>query len=104
MSEDDSSHLLTHVIPVLGRVYAGFERCGPGCGVDSGPSVLGTLDRLPIYEESDGVLGVVDTVVRLSCRDSGGCARYDPCGDGFILQDPAADINVMGGEVVATII
>ena len=97
MSEDDGdrTHLLTHVIPMLGRVHAGFERRGPRCGVDPGPLVLGTLDRLPVHEEGDGVLGVVNAVVGLACRDPRGCARYDPCGDGFILQDPAADVNVM---------
>ena len=89
------THLLSHVVPVLGRVHAGLERRGPGGGVHGRAPVLAALERLPVDEERDRVLGLRDAVVGCGGRDAGGGARGDARGDGEVLQDPAADVNVM---------
>jgi hypothetical protein len=63
--------------------------------------VLGALDRLPIHHERNGVFGLRDAVVRLACRDSGRSARDDTGWDREILKNPAADIDMMRGQVIA---
>jgi hypothetical protein len=62
--------------------------------------VLGTLDRLPVYEKGDGVLGLRYAVVRLACRDTRGSAGNDTGRHGEVLEDPATDVDVMGREVI----
>lgn len=59
------------------------------------------LHGLPVDEQRDRVLGLRDAVVGCGGCDAGGGARGDACGDGEVLQDPAADVDVVGGEVVA---
>ena len=60
-----------------------------------------TAQRLPVDEKRDRVLGLRDAVVGCGGRDAGGGARGDARGDREVLQDPAADVDVVGGEVVA---
>ena len=57
--------------------------------------MLRALDGVEVDHEGDRVLSLGNAVVRLAGRDSGGSAGYHTGGDGNILQDPAADIDVM---------
>lgn len=61
------------------------------------------LYRLPVDEEGNRILGLRDTVVRLASGNSSCSACDDACGNGEILQNPAADINMVRGKVVAKV-
>ena len=86
---------------MLGRVHAGPERRRPGRGVHRRAPVLVALQRLPVHQEGDGVLGLRDAVVWLAGRDTGACARDDTGRHGPVLHDPAVDVDVVRREVVA---
>lgn len=97
----EGTNFFGHVVPVLGGVDTGFEGGGPGCGVYCGTFVFRAGGGLPIDEEGDCVLGLRHAVVGLAGGDTC-CGTGDDSGwDCFILQDPAADIDVVGREVVA---
>lgn len=95
MASENTTDLFSHVVPVLSGMHAGLQRCGPGCRVHTRALVLGALDRLPVHKQRDGILGVVHAVVRLARGYSCRSARDYPGRDGLVLQDPAADINVV---------
>ena len=63
--------------------------------------MLRTAQRLPVDEKRDRVLGLGNTVVRLARRDTGRSARNNACWDGLVLQDPAANVDVVRRKVVA---
>lgn len=77
-----------------------LQRCRPASRVDSGTTVVRTLDGLPVYQECDGVFRPGHAVVVSSC-DTGSGTSHDTGGNGDILQDPATDVNVMRREIVA---
>lgn len=92
--------LFCHIIPVLSSVYTSLEWGRPAGGIYSSSSVFGTLDRLPIHKEGDGVLGLRHAVVRVArCDTRGGAGNY-ASRDSKVLEDPAADVDVMGREVI----
>lgn len=79
---------------------AGFEWRCPTCSVYTRSSVFGTLDRLPVYKKGDGILGFRYAVVRVTRCDTR-CGTRDHSGwHGKVLEDPAADVDVMGRKVV----
>lgn len=80
---------------MLGRVNTRLQRCGPRCRVDCCALVSRAPDRLPVDEERDGVFRLRDTVVWLPRSDAGRCTGNNSRGYGFVLENPAADINMM---------
>jgi len=88
-------HLLTHIIPVLCRVNARFQRCSPRCRVYSYALVPRAVDRLPIDEERDGIFCLRDTVIGLSSSNAGCCTGNNSRRYCFVLKNPAANIDVM---------
>lgn len=101
MEKGRPADLLSHVIPMLSRMDPGLQRGCPAGGINSRATVFGAFDGLPVDEERDGVLCLWHTVVRLACSDACCRARDNTSGDGNVLQDPAADIDVMRREVIA---
>lgn len=79
------THLLSHIIPVLGRVDPGFQRRRPAGCVHGRASMGLAFDRLPIDEERDGVLCLGHAVVWLARGDSGGSAGYNARGYSEVL-------------------
>jgi len=63
--------------------------------------MLWAFDGLPVDQQRNGVFCLRNTVVRLTGRDA--CCRTgdDAGGNGYVLKHPAADINVMGREIIA---
>lgn len=53
------------------------------------------LDRLPIDQECDRVFRLWDTIIRFARCDSGRSTRDNTGGYCNILQDPAANIDMM---------
>ena len=94
-------YLLPHVVPVLCSVDASFERRRPTGGGDGGTLVLWAFERLEVDQERDRVLSFGDTIVWFAGGNPGGSAGYHTSGDRDILEDPAADINMMRREVIA---
>ena len=82
-------------------MHAGLERRRPGRGVHRRAPVPAARERLPVDEERDRILGLWHAVVRLAGGDARRRARYNPRRDGFALHDPAVDIDVMRGKVIA---
>jgi len=79
---------------------AGFERRRPARSVYTRSSVFRTLDRLPVYEKGDGILSFRYAVVRVTRCDTR-CSTRDHSGwYGKVLEDPAADVDVMGRKIV----
>lgn len=85
---------------MLSTVNAGLERCCPTRSVYTRSSVFRTLDRLPVYEKSDGILGFRYTVVRVTRSDTRCGTRNHSGWHGKVLEDPTADVDVMRREVV----
>lgn len=82
-------------------MHTRFERGGPrGCR-DGGSLVVRALERLEVDHEGDGVLGVGDTLERLASGDTGSGTGNNTSGDGDVLKNPATDVHVVRGEVVA---
>lgn len=54
------------------------------------------LDRLPVHKECDGIFRLRNTIVRFACGDAGRGACHNAGRDSDVLQDPAANINVVG--------
>lgn len=93
--------LLSHIVPVLCGVYAGLQGRSPAGRVHGGAFMFGTLEGLPVNQESDGVLGLGHTVVGLACGNTRRGAGNNTSGHSNILQNPAADVDVMRREIVA---
>jgi len=95
-----SIHLFSHIIPVLSTMDAGFERRRPSRSVYTRSSVFRTLDRLPVYKKGDGILSFRYAVVRVTRCDTR-CGTRDHSGwHSKVLEDPAADVDVMRRKVV----
>lgn len=82
-------------------MHSRLERRGPRRGIHGCAPVLGALERLPVDEQGDRVLRLWHAIVRLAGRD----ARRGACNDArrhrVALHDPAVDIDMVRGEVVA---
>jgi len=62
--------------------------------------MLGTLDRLPVYEKGDGILGLRYAIVRVTRSNTRCSTRNHSSRYGKVLEDPATDIDVMGRKVI----
>jgi hypothetical protein len=56
---------------------------------------------LPVNQESNGVLGLRDAVIRLASGNTCRRACNDASRIHLILDEPAADVNVVRVEVIA---
>jgi len=56
---------------------------------------------LPIDQKSDGVFRLRNTIIRFACGDTGGCTGDYANWNRDVLENPAANINVVRREVVA---
>lgn len=88
--------LFAHVIPVLCGVDASLKGCGPRSSIHSCTLVLGTLNRLPIDQKRNRVFSLRNAVIRLACCNACGSACHYSRGHSNVLQDPTADIDVVG--------
>lgn len=75
---------------------AGLQRRGPTGSIYTRTLVLGAFDGLPIDQERDRVLSLRNTIVRLARRYTCGSAGDDTGWDGLSIEDPTANINMMG--------
>lgn len=94
-------YLLCHIIPVLRGMHAGVQGRGPACCVHCGALVCLALHGRPVDQERNRVLCLRNTVVRLACGDARGGTGDDARRDGDAIEDPAADVDVMRGKVIA---
>ena len=89
------THLLCHVVPVLGGMHTGLQRRSPRCGIHGRTFMPWTLEGLPVDEEGDGILRLRNAVVWLTSGNASSCAGYDARWDGLILHDPAVNVDVV---------
>jgi len=80
---------------VLRRVDPGLEPCSPRHRVQHCAFVHRALDGLLVDKQSDSILCLRYTIVRLARRNTCCSAHDDACRDGLILKDPAADVDVV---------
>ncbi len=96
-----TTHLLSHVVPVLAGVDPRLERGRPRGRVDGGAAVVRARERLPVDEQCDRVLRLGHAVERLAGGDSRRGARDDTRGDRPVPHHPAVDVDVVRRQVVA---
>lgn len=85
---------------MLRRVHTRLHRRRPRGRVHARRAVALARLALPVDEEGDRVLGLRHAVVRLARGDARGRARDDARRRHLVLHDPAADVDVVRGEVV----
>jgi hypothetical protein len=86
---------------VLCRVHTCLEWRGPTRGRDGGALVLRAFDGLEVDQQGDCILSLWYAVVWFASRNTSRSTGHHAGRKCDILQDPAADVNVMGREVVA---
>jgi len=80
---------------MLARVDPRLQRCRPACGIH-GRSLMGlALDGLPIDQEGDRILSLGHAIVWCAGGDPGSRAGHDTGRNCDVLQDPAADVDVV---------
>ena len=82
-------------------MHTRLERRGPGRCVHRSALVLRARERLPVDEECDRVLRLGHAVERLARRDTSRSAGRDACGYRAPLHEPAVNVDMVRGEVVA---
>lgn len=88
---------------MLGGMYSGFQGCRPAGRVNSGTFVFRAFNGLPVDKEGDRVFGLWDTIVRFASCDSCCCTGDNSSWNSNVLKNPAAYVNMVGGQIVAAL-
>lgn len=87
--------LLSHIVEVLLGVDTSTNRCRPGRSVDSSSLVVWRGKGLPVDQQSDRILRLLNTIVRFTRSNTLGGGSYNSSGYCATLQYPGTDINVV---------